>query len=109
MSLLTKILFGSSANKDVDIPALIKGGALVIDVRTVDEFSGGHIEGAINIPHNVISHEIAQHEKNKTSTIIVYCQAGIRSTAAQHSLESAGYTHIVNGGGLQQMRNILGQ
>ncbi len=109
MGLLTNLLFGGGTNKEIDIPALIKEGALVIDVRSAGEFSGGHIDGAINISHNVISRDIAKYEKNKSKPIIVYCRSGGRSSAAQRSLESAGYTHVINGGSFQQMRKLLGQ
>ena len=109
MGFLANLLFGGSPNGDVDLPALIKEGALVIDVRSTGEFSSGHIEGAICIPHNVISRDMAQHEKNKTNTIIVYCHSGARSGAAKRSLEGAGYTHVINGESLHRMRKILGQ
>ena len=81
----------------------------MIDVRTVGEFSGGHIEGAINIPYDVISHEIGKHEIDKAKSIIVYCKSGARSAAARKSLEHAGYTNVINGGGLHQMRKLLNQ
>ena len=109
MGFLANLLFGGGANSDVDIPALIKAGAMVIDARSAGEFSGGHIEGAICIPHNVITEKIAQHEKDKGKTIIVYCHSGARSSAAKRSLEGAGYTHVINGGSLHHMRKILGK
>ena len=108
MGLLANLLFSGSPDKNVDIPALIKNGALVIDVRTAGEFSGGHIGGAINIPHNVIADEIAKHKKNKANTVIVYCHSGARSAAAKRSLEGNGYTTVINGGSLHRMRKILG-
>lgn len=109
MGILANLLFGGGADNDADIPTLIKNGALVIDVRTAGEFSGGHIEGAINISHNVISRDIAQHEKNKANTVIVYCHSGARSGSAKRVLTSAGYTSVINGGSLHRMRKILGQ
>jgi phage shock protein E len=109
MGILTNLLFGGGADKDADIPALIRDGALVIDVRTAGEFSGGHIEGAINIPHNVISREIEKHETGKAKAIIVYCRSGARSTVAKKALEHAGYTNVVNGGSLHHMRKLSEQ
>ena len=50
MSILAHFLFGGGADKDADISALIKEGALVVDTRTAGEYAGEHIEGAINIP-----------------------------------------------------------
>jgi phage shock protein E len=107
MGFLANLLFGGGTSKTPDIPALIKEGAVVIDVRSAGEFSGGHIEGAINIPHTVIADKIAQHEIDKTKNIVVYCQSGARSSAAKKSLVSKGYTHVINGGGLGDMRKVL--
>jgi len=107
MGILANLLFGGGADKDVDIPALIKDGALLIDVRTAQEFSAGHIEGAINIPYNVINRETGNHAKDKS--IIVYCHTGARSAAAKRSLIGAGYTTVVNGGSLHRMHKILGK
>jgi rhodanese-related sulfurtransferase len=109
MGILAKLLFGGGADKEADIPELIKSGALLIDARTPGEFAGGHIEGAINIPHNTVAREIQNHETDKTKSIIVYCQSGGRSAAAKKALESAGYTNVVNGGSLHRMRTVLGQ
>ncbi|MEE9368201.1 MAG: rhodanese-like domain-containing protein [Pontiella sp.] len=88
------------------IKELIRNGALVIDVRSGGEFSGGQIKGAINIPHDQISALIVQHETDKSRCIIVYCLSGMRSSAAKKTLEKLGYTNVVNGGTFKQMQNI---
>jgi phage shock protein E len=109
MSILTNLLLRGGADKDVDLPALIKNGALVIDTRTASEFSGGHIEGAIHIPYDIIGNVIEKYETDKSRSIIVYCQSGMRSSAAKQALEHAGYTHVVNGGGLHHVQRARGQ
>jgi phage shock protein E len=103
--LLVKFLFSSRADRDADIPALIESGALIIDTRTPGEFSSGHIEGAVNIPHNVIAQHIGDHLKDQP--VIVYCHSGARSGAAKRVLEQAGYSRVVNGGSLHRMRKLL--
>ena len=55
IGIFAKLMLGGKADKGADIPGLIRQGALLIDTRTADEFSHGHIEGAINIPHDVIA------------------------------------------------------
>ena len=107
MSILANLLFGGSPDSDADIPAMIKAGALVVDVRTAQEFSGGHIEGAVNIPINVIDRRLGDHAKDKP--IIVYCHSGARSASAKRVLTQSGYTNVVNGGSLHRMRKHLGQ
>jgi rhodanese-related sulfurtransferase len=105
--IVIKFFLSGRADKDADIPALLKDGALLIDTRTPGEFSSGHIEGAVNIPHNLIAQKIGDHPKDQT--IIVYCHSGARSGAAKRALEQAGYTRVVNGGSLSRMRRQLGQ
>lgn len=107
MGFLTNLLFGGGTTNEVDLPKLIANGAPVIDVRSAGEFAGGHIDGAINIPHHQISEAIGTYETDKNKTIIVYCQSGARSAAAKKSLEKLGYTNIVNGGSLREMRRIV--
>ncbi|MCF7817611.1 MAG: rhodanese-like domain-containing protein [Kiritimatiellales bacterium] len=109
MGILSNILFGAGADKGSDIPALIKDGALVVDVRTAEEFAGGHIAGAINIPYQLAARELASREKDLAKPIIVYCHSGARSAAAKKALNEAGFTNVVNGGGLDHMRKLLGQ
>ncbi len=100
-------LFSGGARK-ANLPQLIKDGALLVDARGPQEFSGGHITGAINIPHTVISHRIGDHAADKSRSIIVYCHSGARSAMAVHALKKAGYTQVENGGGIQMLSRQLG-
>ena len=71
---------------------LIDKGAIVIDVRSADEYNEGHIKGAINIPVD----EIDSISYKKDKTIIVYCASGIRSEKAVKRLVELGYTSLYN-------------
>jgi rhodanese-related sulfurtransferase len=68
---------------------------LVLDVRSENEFSGGHINKSKNIPLNQLSNRLA--ELGQTKIIITVCASGIRSGAAISTLKKAGYTAF-NGG-----------
>lgn len=87
---------------------LISSGATVIDVRTADEFAGGHVRGAVNIPVAELGQrmdEVAGLVKaDKTAPIVVYCASGRRSSQAQEALSAAGYSRIVNGGGFDDLQ-----
>lgn len=107
MGILANLLFGGGADKDADVPALIKSGALVIDTRTAGEFAGGHIDGALNIPYDIIAGAIGQQKTDKSKAIIVYCHSGARSASAKRTLNKAGYTNVVNAGSLHRMRKLL--
>ena len=75
---------------------LIKQGAIVIDVRSPQEFAEGHIPGAICIPEYNIQREIRNEVPNINSLIIVYCDSGVRSKNAQKRLQKIGYKQVYN-------------
>lgn len=78
----------------------IKSNAILIDVRSMQEYKEGHIDGAICIPHYEISYRIEREVPDKNALIVVYCQYGIRSKKAAEILLKKGYTnvyHIKNG------------
>ena len=107
MGIIGNLLFRGGADKNIDLAALVKNGALVIDTRTAQEFAGGHIDGAINIPYEMIGNVIGKYEADKSRSIIVYCHSGMRSAAAEKALKLAGYENVVNGGGLHHMQEAL--
>ncbi len=69
--------------------ALVGSGALLLDVRTVDEFNELHLEGARNIPLNELGRSLGSLPKDKP--IVVYCAVGSRSAAAAGLLAKSGY------------------
>jgi rhodanese-related sulfurtransferase len=101
-------LFGGGASK-ADLSQLIEDGALLIDARSPQEYAGGHIEGAVNIPHNVIAQTIHTKTSDKKRAIVVYCQSGGRSAMAVTALKRAGYALVENGGAIDMLRRQLGE
>jgi len=79
----------------------IKNGAVVIDVRTAEEFNDEHFPGAINIPVERIL--VRKNEIPKDKPVILYCASGARSAYAAHLLKAEGYKDVVNAGGLDDM------
>lgn len=73
---------------------------IILDVRTVEEFSDKHIPGAINIPNETISTEEIPELPDKDQLILVYCRSGNRSKQASEKLVALGYTNIVEFGGI---------
>ena len=71
---------------------LIDKGAVLIDVRTTEEYAEGHIKNAINIPLD----QIDTINYPKDEVIIVYCASGIRSNEAANKLLDKGYTNLYN-------------
>ena len=77
-----------------------KGDYLIVDVRRADEFTEGHIPGAINIANeDIVSAEPAELP-DKDQMIYVYCRSGNRSKQASAKLAAMGYTNIVEFGGI---------
>lgn len=82
--------------------------ALIVDVRTVDEYAADHVDGAVNIPLPQIVSGMAQQKGiAKNSRILVYCRSGKRAAAAMQALNTAGYSNVINGGGLLEVRSKL--
>lgn len=78
------------------------GDALWIDVRSADEYNTEHVSQAVNIPYTEIGGRIDEVTTDKDALIYVYCRSGRRSGIAQTTLSDAGYTNVVNLGGLQE-------
>ena len=74
----------------------LESGALVVDVRSPDEYRGGHCDGSINIPLNVL--EARMHELDKKRKLIVCCASGGRSFSALNILKSNGFDNVINAG-----------
>ena len=74
-------------------------GAVLLDVRTSEEYRSGHIPESKNIPLQTIDRESAVAE-NKDTALYVYCQSGARSRQAAGMLKQMGYTNVNNIGGI---------
>jgi phage shock protein E len=82
--------------------------AVIIDVRTPDEFSSGHLDGAINIPVDQIGQGIAAvRGLTKDSPVLIYCRSGRRSAVARAVLEKQGYKRVMDGGGIDELAKSL--
>ena len=75
-------------------------GYVILDVRTEEEFSQGHIPGAILIPDYEISEKAESVLTDKNQTLLVYCRSGRRSKLAAQALADLGYTDIREFGGI---------
>lgn len=73
----------------------------IIDVRTLEEYQGGHLPGAINISVDNLANEIRE---DLDQVIVVYCQSGRRSKAASEILEDLGYQVVLDGGGISSYK-----
>ncbi len=85
----------------------LTAGASLLDVRTKEEYEDGHFEGATLFPlQDIESGRLPDVAKD--TTIYVYCRSGNRSSQASQLLKKAGYTNIVDLGGLSDVQKIGG-
>ena len=73
---------------------------VVVDVRTREEYDGGHIENAVLVPNESIGSEMPEALPDKEATLLVYCRSGNRSKTASSTLADLGYTNIYEFGGI---------
>ncbi|MDL2318462.1 rhodanese-like domain-containing protein [Eubacteriales bacterium OttesenSCG-928-A19] len=74
-------------------------GAVLLDVRTRDEYRSGHVPGSMHIDVAEI-HAAATAIPDKTTPLFVYCQSGSRSGMAVNALKKMGFTNVKNIGGI---------
>lgn len=73
---------------------------VILDVRTQEEYSEGHIAGAVCVPNETIDGSITEQLPDKNQLILVYCRSGNRSKQASKKLADMGYTKIKEFGGI---------
>lgn len=94
-------------NGDITIEELnnkIAQGAILLDVRSNQEYNEGHLQGAINIPDYELRNRVQREIPKKNQLVVIYCQHGGRSRNAYNMMKNMGYTNICNlSGGLDMI------
>lgn len=85
----------------------LKKGALVVDVRTPNEFSSGHLPSAVNLPLDEIEGSAARRLRDKSQLLLLHCQSGVRSGVAQKKLRAMGYENAFNLGSFARASQIV--
>ncbi len=70
--------------------------ALVLDVRSSQEYAGGHLKSAKLIPVGELTNRLNEISSYKDKTVLVYCHSGNRSTMASQVLKKNGFTKVNN-------------
>ena len=83
-----------------------RDGAVVVDVRDVNEYSQGHIVDAINIPHTALTNRLSELEKYKEKPLVLACKMGQHAGAAGTMLRKEGFQNVARlKGGVAEWRN----
>jgi phage shock protein E len=85
----------------------LAAGALVIDVRSPDEFRSGHLTNAVNIPLGELQKRIPDFVKDKNQVLLLHCLSGGRSAIARQQLKRMGYANAFNLGSFRRARQIV--
>ena len=80
-----------------------KAKGVWIDVRSAEEFNAGHLQDAVNIPHDQILARIQAVSPDKNAPVNLYCRSGRRAETALTELKNAGYTNVTNHGGYEDL------
>lgn len=97
--------FFGLGNKKKRVLEAIENGALIVDVRTAGECMGGKLNGAENIPLNIISSKLDVLKK-QGKPVVFCCASGMRSGVAASKAKAAGI-EAYNGGGWMQLNGWL--
>lgn len=98
-NIIKRKLYRKMEEGNIELEELIqlqKEGAIIIDVRSPQEYEEGHINGAILIPEYEIEKSIESKVRDKNQNIVVYCSSGSRSKKAQKILKKLGYENVYN-------------
>ena len=82
-------------NKTNEVQEYVQKGAIILDVRTPEEFASGSVKGAINIPLDEVENRI--NEFKGKPAVVVFCRSGNRSGQAKEILENNGIKNVING------------
>ncbi|MBI1288925.1 MAG: rhodanese-like domain-containing protein [Flavobacteriales bacterium] len=101
---LLSTLFGANKTNE-KVSEMLKNGALIVDVRTPEEYKAGHIKESVNIPLNLIPNKVNEL-KRKNKPIITCCRSGARSGMAADLLRKAG-VEVENGGPWNSVKAMM--
>ena len=97
--LMSSCTIGQTKN-DIELAEFEKKMAsekyLLVDVRTAEEFSEGHIKGAINIDYLAENFSIEIQELELESPVLLYCRSGNRSSKAMKIMNEVGFKEVYN-------------
>ena len=85
----------------------LKNGAMVIDVRSANEFDSGHIMQAQNIPLDRIEMTALSVVKDRNKVLLLHCSTGVRSNLAKKKLLELGYKNVFNLGSYERAAKIV--
>jgi rhodanese-related sulfurtransferase len=90
-----------------DAAQYLKNGAMLIDVRSANEFDSGHIMQAYSMPLDRVDVMVPAMVKDRSKVLLLHCSTGVRSNLAKKKLESIGYEQVFNLGSYERASKIV--
>jgi rhodanese-related sulfurtransferase len=87
---------GMMAVQPTDAVKLINNDAVVLDMRSAESFSRGHIVGARNVPMDELDGHLDKLARFKSKPVVAVCDAGITSSKAVNTLRNSGFESVYN-------------
>ena len=85
----------------------LRAGALVVDVRSADEFQAGHLANAVNLPLDELPDGPLRRVSDKNRVLLLHCLSGTRSGIARRMLKRMGYQNVFNLGSYGRAQRIV--
>jgi rhodanese-related sulfurtransferase len=102
---LRQRVHAAAAVSPTEAVRLMNDGAVLVDVRSMNQFKDGHIAGARSLPGDQIAEGAKALDKLRDKTVITCCDSGITSGAAARKLTELGFKQVYNlRGGLSAWR-----
>ena len=87
----------------------LRQGAMVVDVRSPEEFKARHLSKAVNIPLGELQRSLPRRVSDKNQVLLLHCLSGTRSGIAKRALKAMGYANVFNLGSYGRAESILKQ
>jgi rhodanese-related sulfurtransferase len=100
---------GPAPESNAIVEALAQKDVVILDVRSPEEFSGGHVEGALNLAVSQLNDRIETMVPDKDRQIVVHCASGVRSAKAKTLLDSMGYKKVLDAQSPQAVAKAMGK
>ena len=100
VQILMSTIGGDSIEAD-EASVLVQNGAVLVDVRSVEEFAEKSVEGSVNISVDTIETGLAGYDKD--TVLIFYCAAGARAATAVEKAKAMGFTNVYNLGSIDKL------
>ena len=108
LALVVATTFALAACAPASAPITVGKDTIVIDVRTPDEYSAGHLDGAVNIDVENANFGTILSQLPTDGDYVVYCRSGNRSARAVEIMKASGFTHVTDAHGINDASSATG-